>query len=99
MPAIVKATLVQVTISSDAYPPTPQVGLGYTPTSVLITNRSADTADVVLISFDGVTDHGLLDQYLRAAPWHQPSKQVWLRAEAVPDAPFKVAVQAEGAYA
>lgn len=78
------APIALVSVASDAYPTTAQLDPGFTLDSVLVVNRSAVAADVVMVSFDGVNDHArLVPGTPTAAISYEIIKVpgVWLRQE------------------
>lgn len=75
--------LATVSVSSDSYPTDPQVSPGFEPDSILVVNRSSTAADIVYISFDGVTDNGILiPGLLPCLEYKEKRRKIWLRRDA-----------------
>ena len=70
-----------VAVTAATYTANPQVVLGFEPDSITMFNESATATDVVVFSFDGVTDHGKLVPLtpLAALSWETKLREVWLR--------------------
>ena len=69
-----------VSVAAATYPTDPQVNVPFEPDQFTFFNQAAAGSDVV-ISFDGVTDHGTLygDTPLAALNWSTKQRKVWFR--------------------
>lgn len=76
--------MATVSVSSTSYTAVdaPSVTVGFEPDSILLINRSSTAADVVLISFDGVNNHGLLiPGTLPALEYKEKRTKIWLKLD------------------
>jgi len=72
--------LQTVTVTSETYGATADVEFGFETDSILVLNRSATSTDEILISFDGVADHGTtVPGLLPALSWNAKRRALWLR--------------------
>lgn len=74
--------LATISVSAATYPTDAQISVGFEPDSILFVNRSSTAADIVYISFDGVTDHGLLiPSLVPALEFREKRRYAWLRRD------------------
>ena len=74
------AALQTITVTSGTYGNDPDVEFGFETDSILVLNRSSTSTDEILVSFDGVEDHGTtVPGLLPAISWTAKRKAVWLR--------------------
>ena len=75
--------MATVSVSSTSYTTDPSVTVGFEPDSILLLNRSSAATDIVYISFDGISDHGLLiPGTLPVLEFKEKRTKVWLRLDA-----------------
>ena len=81
--ATMNMATVSVTLSTYAAFALPSVTVGFEPDSILLLNRSSAATDIVYISFDGISDHGLLiPGTLPVLEFKEKRTKVWLRLDA-----------------
>lgn len=74
--------MATVSVSSTSYTTDPSVTVGFEPDSILLLNRSSTAADVVLISFDGVSNHGILiPGTLPVLEFKEKRTKIWLKLD------------------
>ncbi len=74
--------MATVSVSSTSYTTDPSVSIGFEPDSILLLNRSSVITDVVLISFDGVNNHGILiPGTLPVIEYKEKRIKVWLKLD------------------
>lgn len=89
------APLQTVAVASTSYTTLPSVAFAFEPDSILCVNRSAAAADIVYISFDGITDHALLvPGTVPSLEFQAKRPNVWLRRDAGAANPTSVSVMA-----
>ena len=77
------ATMETVAVVQATYTTVATKTLGFEPDSWTLFNESATASDVVMLSFDGVNDHGKLvpGTPIAALNWETKRPKVWLRLE------------------
>ena len=74
--------MATVSVSSTSYTADPSVTVGFEPDSILLLNRSPTAADVVLISFDGVNNHGItIPGTLPVIEFKEKRTKIWLKLD------------------
>lgn len=73
-----------VSVASTTYPTDPQVSLPFEPDHFTFFDRSTTDGEDVLVSFDGVTNHGTLyaNTPLAALNWTTKQRKVWFKQRA-----------------
>jgi hypothetical protein len=77
------ATMQTVSVAQATYTTAATKELGFEPDSWTFFNESATATDVVMLSYDGVNDHGKLVPRtpIAALNWSTKRTRVWLRLE------------------
>jgi len=76
--------LTVVAVAADTYTAAPSVALGFEPDSWTFFNESIVAADVIMLSFDGIVDHGKLvpGTAIAGLGWDTKMPRLWLRRSA-----------------